>query len=52
MQGVLFSFLGILFSYYLTAAASGAAMDNPIDSDLMKVYLEIFLHGILKAEQP
>jgi AcrR family transcriptional regulator len=51
MQGVLFSFLGILFSYYLTAAASGVAKD-PAGADPMQVYIEIFLHGILKAEKP
>jgi AcrR family transcriptional regulator len=51
MQGVLFSFLGVLFSYYLTAAAASAAAE-PTGPDPMQVYLEIFLHGILKAEKP
>jgi AcrR family transcriptional regulator len=50
-QAVLFSFLGMLFSYYLTASVSGAEGALPSAREAIRHYLDIFLHGVLKAEQ-
>lgn len=51
LQGVLFSFMGMFFSNYLTASVAGSGVIPTSDRDAMQVYLEIFLHGILKAEK-
>jgi AcrR family transcriptional regulator len=51
-QAVIFSFLGTLFSYYLTWSVSGSPGALSLDDDPIRHNIEILLHGILSGEQP
>lgn len=56
-QTILFAFLGIFFSYYLSDAASHVDNEPRFSTPGLEQYLDILLHGILvptttPAEQP
>jgi AcrR family transcriptional regulator len=52
LQVILFSFLGTLFSYYLTESVVNPGSALASDMSTLEQYLSIFLHGILKPEKP
>lgn len=51
MPTILFTFFGTLVACYLTTSQPGPAPQANLESAL-KAHLDIFLHGILKAERP
>jgi AcrR family transcriptional regulator len=51
-QTILLSFIGMLFSYYLTSSVISPASTVVPEPGDMEQFLEIFLHGILKSETP
>lgn len=51
-QAILLSFLGMFFAYYLTEVAIHPGSAAAFDRDSLSYYLDIYLHGILKVEQP
>ena len=52
LQAVLFSFLGMLFSYYLTVSVANQPGALPSAPAALEHYLDILMHGVLKAEKP
>ncbi len=49
---VLRTFLGLFFGYYLTEIALAPAAPAEFSQDAMQYFVDIYLHGILAAEQP
>jgi AcrR family transcriptional regulator len=47
------SFFGMIMSYYLTEMViSNSVLSNAMPKNSADVYVDIFLHGILKSEEP
>jgi AcrR family transcriptional regulator len=46
------TFLGLFFGYYLTEIALAPAAPAEFSQDAMQYFVDIYLHGILAAEQP
>lgn len=51
-QVILLSLLGMFFSYYLTESVINPDGSLPSEPGAMDRYIDIFLHGILKPEEP
>lgn len=51
-QAILFSFAGMFFAYYLSDILTGSDENMKLYRVNLEQYLTIFLHGILKTEQP
>lgn len=47
------SFFGMIISYYLTEMViSNSVLSNLLPANSVDVYIDVFLHGILKSEEP
>jgi AcrR family transcriptional regulator len=51
-QTILFSFLGLFFSFYISSVAMSPDRSYRTDETLLDAYVDILLHGMLKEETP